>query len=96
MTSKNSNEDSITNKIQRFQHPTMEIGFSLNDNNGSDTDMTVGPSFFKQHPNIHLWWLGRLHTTVNINMNTVTEINTALRRQSLKDQSVSITSYSLR
>ena len=81
MTSKNSNEDSITNKIQRFQHPTMEIGFSLNDNNGSDTDMTVGPLFLTT-PQHSFMVVGKVTITVNINMNTVNEINTALHRQS--------------
>ena len=38
-------EEPITAKIQRFQHPTMEVGFLLHNNNDSDTDMTVGPLF---------------------------------------------------
>ena len=81
MTSKNSNEDSITNKIQRFQHPTMEIGLLLNNNNGSDTDMMVGPPFFLNNTPTFIYG-GWEFTTVNINMNTVTDINTALHRQS--------------
>ena len=58
----------------------MEIGFLLNNNNGSDTDMTVEPLFLTT-PQHSFMVVGKV-TTVNINMNTVTEINTALHRQS--------------
>ena len=74
-------EDPITNKIQRFQHPTMEVGFFLNNNNGSDTDMTVEPLFLTT-PQHSFMVVGKVTITVNINMNTVNEINTALHRQS--------------
>ena len=58
----------------------MEVAFLLNNNNGSDTDMTVGPLFLTT-PQHSFIVVGKV-TTVNINMHTVTEINTALHRQS--------------
>ena len=75
-------EDLITNKIQRFQHPKMEVVFLLNNNNGSDTDMRVGPSFFTTPP--HSFMVVVKVTTVYIKMSysTITQINTALHRQS--------------
>ena len=73
-------EDPITNKIQRFQHPTMEVGFLLHNNNGSDTDMTVGPLFLTT-PQHSFMVVGKV-TTVYIKMHTVTQMNTALHRHS--------------
>jgi len=47
----NFEEDSITNKIQRFQYPPMEVGFLLHNNNDSDTDITEG-IFFNNTPTL--------------------------------------------